>query len=343
VSSLEKLLRALPKAELHIHLEGSIRPEMAYRLGKRRGIELPGIENGVEGLREVFRFTSFLDFIRLYVTLSSTLVKAEDFADVVADVASGLAEQRVRYAEITFTPMTHVIRGVRPSTMFAGLAQGRQRALEVHGVEIAWVFDIVRNFPDQAHDTLEMALAQRGAGNGVVALGIGGVEGRAWSASSALREAFTRARSEQLHRVPHAGEQASAWSIREALDEYHAERIGHGFRCIEDPKILDRLARDQIPLELCPGSNVALGLVPSLDQHALPKIDAAGVPWSLATDDPPLLGTNLFDEYRSCAAQWNWSKDKVCEVAAAAVKHSFLAREAKDRLLDAQRAVAEGC
>ncbi|MEE9386722.1 MAG: adenosine deaminase [Nannocystaceae bacterium] len=339
MSGLETLLRALPKVELHVHLEGSIRPEMAIRLAQRRGIVLPGMDRGVEGLREEFRFTSFQDFIRLYVVLSSAMVEAEDFAEVVEDVAQALARQGVRYAEMTFTPMSHIARGVAEATLFAGLAEGRVRALEGHDVQISWVFDIVRCFPDQAIPTLEMALRQRRAGNCVVALGLGGPEGPQWPACAPLREAFARAKAEALHRVPHAGEQTGSWSVREAVDCYHAQRIGHGFRSVEDPALLHELAENGISLELCPGSNVTLGMVPSLAKHPLPTIDAAGVRWSLASDDPPMFGTSLLDEYRNCATQWGWSAEKLLSVAEAAVEQSFLSEGAKQALLAEQREV----
>ena len=336
---LAALIDALPKAELHVHLEGSILPELAVALAARRGVVLPGAEHGggVEGLRRAYRFTSFRDFLRVYVALSSTLQQAEDFAEVAFGVAQELARQQVRYAELTFTPMTHVSRGVDADAMLDGLAQGRARARAELGVELAWVFDVVRSLPEQADETL--ALALRGRDHGVVAVGVGGPEGPAWSVEP-LAAMFARAKAEGLGSVPHAGEQHGPASLRETLDLLAPDRIGHGVRCVEDPALTAEIAARGIPLEVCPSSNVALGVVASLAEHPLPRLQAAGVALSLASDDPPLFGTTLVDEYRRCAATFGWGADELLAIAGAAVEHSFMPAAAKQALLAEQRAVA---
>ncbi|WP_181232888.1 adenosine deaminase [Enhygromyxa salina] len=338
VEGVDELIAALPKAELHVHLEGSIVPELALRLAARRGVALPGAERGVEGLREAYRFASFRDFLKVYIALSNTLQQAEDFSDAVFGIAEGLAAQRICWVEMTFTPMTHVTQGVDPDAMLAGLADGRRRALDQLGVEFAWVFDVVRSLPEQGPQTLELALRARD--QGVIGLGVGGPEGPQWSVAP-LAEVFERGRSEGLKSVPHAGEQHGPPSLRETLDLLAPDRIGHGVRCLEDPELTAELADRQIPLEVCPSSNVALGVVPSFAAHPLPRLLAAGVELSLASDDPPLFGTTLIEEYQRCAAAFEWGPAQVLAIAQAGVRHSFMPEQRKRELLAAQRQVAQ--
>ncbi|MFO7564250.1 MAG: adenosine deaminase [Enhygromyxa sp.] len=334
---LDALISELPKVELHVHLEGSIVPELALRLAARRGVRLPGAEEGVEGLRRAYRFRSFRDFLEVYVALSSTLQQAEDFADAVFGVAEQLAAQRVRWAEVTFTPMTHVARGVDADAMLDGLAQGRARAREELGVELAWVFDVVRSLPEQADATLELAL--RGREHGVIAIGVGGPEGPKWSVAP-LASMFARARAEGLKSVPHAGEQWGAPSLRETLELLAPDRIGHGVRCLEDPEITRELIDRQVKLEVCPSSNVALGVVASVAEHPLPRLLEAGLAVSLGSDDPPLFGTTLVDEYRRCAHAFGWGPEELLAIAAAAVEHSFMPEDRKQALRAEQARVA---
>jgi aminodeoxyfutalosine deaminase len=334
---LDALIRELPKVELHVHLEGSIVPELALRLAARRNVRLPGADEGVEGLRRAYRFRNFRDFLQVYVALSSTLQQGEDFAEVVFGVAEQLAAQRVRWAEMTFTPMTHVARGVDADAMLDGLAQGRTRARDELGVELAWVFDVVRSLPDQAEATLELAL--RGREHGVIAVGVGGPEGPAWTVAP-LASMFARAKAEGLRSVPHAGEQYGGPSLRETLDLLAPDRIGHGVRCLEDPAITAELAARGIPLEVCPSSNVALGVVASLAEHPLPRLLEAGLKVSLGSDDPPLFGTMLVEEYRRCAHAFGWGLNELCSIAGAAIEHSFMSAERKQTLRAEQARVA---
>jgi aminodeoxyfutalosine deaminase len=326
--TLDALIRALPKAELHVHLEGSILPELALRLAQRRGVKLPGDEGGVEGLRRAYHFSSFDDFLRVYIALSSTLQQAEDFADAVFGIAEGLAAQEVCWVEMTFTPMTHVVQGVDPDAMLDGLAHGRRRAKDELGVEFSWVFDVVRSLPEHGEPTLELAL--RGREQGVIALGVGGPEGPQLSVAP-LAPVFARAKAEGLKSVPHAGEQYGAPSLRETLDLLAPDRIGHGVRCLEDPELVAELRDRGIPLEVCPSSNVQLGVVATLADHPLPSLWAAGLSLSLASDDPPLFDTNLVEEYRRCAQAFGWGLPEIAALAAAAVDQSFMTTAQKEQ------------
>jgi adenosine deaminase len=335
----DELIRRLPKAELHLHLEGSIQPELALRLAARHGLSLPGGEAGVEGLRQQYQFTSFNDFLRLYLALSRCLMDAEDFTTITVDLARELAAQNVRYAEVTVTPMTHVARGVPGDELLAGLAEGRARAREEHAVELAWVFDIIGNQADRAEPTLELAL--RGQEQGVVGLGLSAPESLEWSLEP-FTPLFARARDKGLHSLPHAGEHAGPESIWAALRYLGAERLGHGVRCLEDPSLVQYLAEKRVPLEVCPSSNVSLGVCSDLDHHPLPRLLAAGLAVTLASDDPPLFSTTLTDEYLRCAARFSWSAEQILSLAAAGFEHSLLPPESKRAWLSAQREVAAG-
>jgi adenosine deaminase len=333
----EELIRDLPKAELHLHLEGSMQPELALRLAGRHGVVLPGSEEGVEGLRRHYRYTTFADFLRLYLALSSCLTEAEDFTTLTVDLARGLAAQNVRYAEVTVTPMTHVARGVPGDALLAGLAEGRARAREEYGVELGWVFDIVRNLADQGAPTLELAL--RGREQGVVGLGLSGPESLEWPLEP-FEPLFARARGSGLHSLPHAGEHAGPESIWAVLRRLGAERLGHGVRCLEDPALVEYLVERRIPLEVCPSSNVSLGVCVDLEHHPLPRLLEAGLAITLASDDPPLFSTTLTDEYLRCAARFSWTTERIRSIAAAGFAHGFPPEDSRQAWLAAQRELA---
>lgn len=334
--TLARLIDRLPKAELHLHLEGSVEPELALALARKHGRELPGAAEGPAGLRRSYAYASFQDFLRLYLAISACMVDASDFAAIAVDLARKLAAENVRYAEVTFTPMTHVARGVAPEVVLAGLAEGRERARREHGVELAWVFDIVRLFLDQAEPTLAMAL--RGREDGVIGLGFAGPESPKWPIEP-FSPIFARARAEGLHALPHAGEMDGALSVWNALRHLGAERIGHGVRCLDDPALVEHLRDHKIALEVCPTSNVGIGLFPSLERHPLPALLAAGLEVSLASDDPPMFSTTLAEEYRRCAATYGWSAAEIAALARSSVRHSFMPEASKQALFAEQAAV----
>lgn len=338
--ALRAFVRALPKAELHVHLEGSIPPALALRLAARHGVRLPGDERGADGVRDAFRFVDFDHFIRVYIALSRCLQTVDDIREVIVALAERLRGQGVVHAEVTFTPITHTTRGVAEETLLAGLVAGREAAAAM-GVSIAFVLDIVRSFADQAEPTLAFALRlQQRIGDGVAGLGLGGPEG-ADHPLGPMVDVFARARAAGLRSLPHAGELLGPPSVRAAIERLGADRIGHGVRAIEDPALVEELAARQIPLEVCPSSNVALGVYPDLAHHPLPRLLAAGVAVSLATDDPALFGVDLVDEYLRCAAQFGWDAARVRALAKASLQHATVAPGVRHRWLDAAAAVAD--
>lgn len=333
MDDLATFIATVPKVELHLHLEGSVDAALARTLAERRGVTVPRLPPPGQG------FSDFDQFLGCYIAISKCFEQPEDFRDAVDDLARRLAAQNVRYAEVTFTTMTHESRGVPRDVILQGLSEGRAAAA-TRGVTLCWVYDVVRIFPEQAAPTLESALAMQALDpRSVVGFGVGGPE-RDHDDPRALADVFAAAKQAGLHSVPHAGEQAGPGSIWGALEVLGAERIGHGVRCVEDPKLVEHLVNEQIPLEVCPTSNVNLGVVPSLEQHMLPTLLAAGVELSIASDDPPLFGTDLTTELLRVATTFGLDVEGVRALCANAIRHSFLPADRKAEL-DAELAAVE--
>ncbi len=331
--SLETYLRAAPKAELHLHLEGAILPETLLRLAARNHVSLPA--DTVEGLRRWFVFRDFRHFVEVYVTITRCLRTQDDYELVVAELGATLARQRVRYAEVTFSPSTHGLSlGIAEDVFLSGLARGRERARVEHGVELSWIFDIVRDSrePDVYYPYVTR-LAIQEMPRGVVALGLAGLE--TGGSAAPFVPWFERGREAGLHCVPHAGELAGPGAVRAAIYELGGERVGHGVRAIEDPAVVRTLAERQIALEVCPTSNVLLGIYPDLAAHPLRRLHDLGVPVTVNSDDPALFNTTLEEEVVLLATAFGFTAADVQAVDGIllnAVRHSFLLEERKQRL-----------
>jgi aminodeoxyfutalosine deaminase len=333
--SVEEYLRAAPKAHLHVHLEGSILPETLLTLARRNGVALPA--ETVEGLRDWFTFRDFNHFIEIYITITRCLRTVEDYELIAYEFGAEMARQRIRYAEVTFSPSTHEALGVPFDTQFTGLMQGRKRARDEFGVEMAWIFDIVRNIqPDDRRAQwadYTLARAVEGMADGVIALGLGGAE--IGNPPEAFAPWFARAREAGLRRIPHAGETDEPQSVWGAIRALEAERIGHGVRSIEDPALVDYLREQNLALELCPTSNLRLGVYPDYAAHPLRRLYEAGVPITINADDPPLFNTTLNDEVELLATAFGLSLDQIDEILLNGVRYSFLPADRK-RALEAE-------
>ncbi len=335
--SLESYARALPKAELHVHLEGSIQPATLLTLAQRNNVTLPAAT--VEGLREWFRFRDFEHFVEIYLAITRCLRTAADYELIAYEFGAEVARQNVRYAEVTFTPSTHARMGIPHDVYFAGLEAGRARAKADFGVELRWIFDIVRNIPDpeqrrSAADYTTSAAIEDQA-HGVIALGFAGLE-RGFAVAP-FAPYFERARGAGLHVIPHAGETAGPESIWDAIRLLGAERIGHGVRAIEDLTLVDYLAEHTLPLEVNVTSNLRLGIYPDLASHPLPRLLAAGVPITVSTDDPALFNTTLGDEYALLAGPFGFDADTIDSIALNGVRYACLPESEKAALMAAFR------
>jgi aminodeoxyfutalosine deaminase len=281
-----------PKIELHVHLEGTVRPATLLEIARRNDYALPA--NTVEGLRELYEFRDFEHFIEVWILTTNALQTRDDFRQVVVDYAAEAASHGAVYLEAIFSPAERVRRGVAWDDIFGGYCDGTEEARELHGIEIRLTPDIVRGFPlDEAEAVV--SYSAKYADRGVVGVGLGGLE--AQYPPEPYAPVFELAKAEGLGSVPHAGEVAGPASVRGALDSLRADRIRHGFRAIEDEALVAELAQRGIILDVSPVSNVRTGAVSSLAEHPLPKLVAAGVRCSISTDDPAMFDTDLAADY----------------------------------------------
>ena len=285
-----------PKIELHVHLEGTVRPRTLLEIARRNDYPLPAETE--EGLAELYDFRDFAHFIEVWILTTNALRTAEDFRQVVVDYADEAASHGAVYLEGIFSPGERVRRGVAWDEIFDGYCDGAHEALELHGVEVRLTPDIVRGFPlSEAEELVRWSARYRD--RGVVGVGLGGLE--ADFPPEPYAPAFELARELGLASVPHAGEVAGPPSVRGALDELGADRVRHGIRSVEDPALVRELADRRVVLDVCPISNLRTRVVPSLDQHPLPALVAAGVRCSISTDDPAMFGTDLAQDYAAAA------------------------------------------
>jgi aminodeoxyfutalosine deaminase len=328
---LSIFIHAMPKAELHVHLEGTIQPETVLELAERHGAlaQLPAQD--VEGLRRWFTFRDFPHFVEIYMAIQALIRTGEDFATVVYRCGEDMAAQNIRYRELTVTTYTHTHlqqKGLAIEAILEGLEEGRQRARADFGVEMRWIFDVPRNasFHTGGYDPrpAEVTLSHARAGQacGVVGFGLGGFE--VGAPPEPFAHAFTAAREMGLVSVPHAGETLGAESVWGAINTLSADRIGHGVRAIEDPSLLALLRDRQIPLEINPVSNVRLGIYPTLAHHPFVHLDRMGILVTLNSDDPPLFNTTLLDEYRLLAETFGYDQAGLARIA----RNAFLSSAA---------------
>jgi aminodeoxyfutalosine deaminase len=286
-----------PKIELHVHLEGTVRPETLLEIAQRNDYALPA--DTVEGLAEVYEYRDFEHFIEVWILTTHAMRTADDFRQVVVDYAAEAASHGAVYVEAIFSPAERISRGVDWDEIFSGYCDGAQEAEELHGVRVRLTPDIYRGAePEKAQTVVRHAGKYRE--QGVVGVGLGGLE--AQYPPEPYADVFALAKSEGLGSVPHAGEVAGPASIRGALDALQADRIRHGFRAIEDPALVDELAERGVVLDVTPVSNIRTGAVASLDEHPLPRLVEAGVRCSISTDDPAMFDTDLTREYAAAAS-----------------------------------------
>jgi aminodeoxyfutalosine deaminase len=318
-AAITAFIAGLPKAELHVHHVGSASPQTVAELAARHAGSTP-VPTDVDALAAYFTFTDFAHFIEVYLSVVDLVRSAEDVWTLTYQVARDLAAQQVRYAELTMTPYSSIKRGIAAGAFCEAIEDARLRAALDFGLELQWCFDIPgESGAPAAAATLEVALSQRPPG--LVSFGLGGPE--AGVDREQFKPYFDQARAAGLHSVPHAGESTGAQTVWDAIRFLGAERIGHGIHAIEDPGLVAYLIEHRIALEICPTSNVATRSVPSLAQHPLPALVAAGVTVSINSDDPPMFSTTLNHEYAVAARLLDCGTDGIAELARSAVRSSF--------------------
>ena len=286
---LPALLRSAPKAELHIHIEGSLEPELIFELARRNGVALPYPD--VAALRAAYAFTDLQSFLDIYYAGASVLLTEDDFDAMATAYFERAARDNVVHCEVFFDPQTHTARGVPIGTVIAGLDRAARRAATELGLSVHLILCFLRHLSeDDALATLDAALPWRDK-----FIGVGLDSSELGHPPEKFARVFARARALGLHVVAHAGEEGPPAYIRSALDVLHAERIDHGVRCLEAPELVARLARERTTLTVCPLSNVKLRVFDRLERHNLAALLAAGLAVTVNSDDPAYFGGYVND------------------------------------------------
>lgn len=290
-NNLHALALAMPKAELHMHIEGSLEPEMIFRLAQRNRVALK--YQSVEELRQAYAFTDLQSFLDIYYAGASVLLTEEDFYDMTRAYLERARADNVRHAEIFFDPQTHTERGVSFETVYRGITRALQQADQEWGMSSGLIMCFLRHLSEEeAFATLEQALPYR---EGLLGVGLDSSE-RGHPPEKFAR-VFARCRELGLHVVAHAGEEGPPAYIYSALDVLKAERIDHGVRCVEDEVLVERLARDKVPLTVCPLSNIKLCVFDRLQNHNLLQLLDAGIVAMVNSDDPAYFGGYVNDNF----------------------------------------------
>lgn len=336
---LQTFIAGLPKVELHVHHVGSASPQIVAELAARHEGRSP-VPADPAALADYFAFRDFAHFIDVYLSVVDLIRDQEDVWLLTHEVARELARQQVRYAELTVTPYSHVRRGIPAPALCEAIEDARKRAETDFGIELRWCFDI----PGEAglaaaEETLRISLEEHP--EGLISFGLGGPE--IGVPRPQFKPYFDRARAAGLHSVPHAGETTGPETVWDALRDLGAERIGHGISAVRDPELLAHLAEHRIGLEVCPTSNVRTRAVSTIEEHPLRQLVEAGLLVTINSDDPPMFGTTLNDEYAVAARLLDTGPQGLAALARDAVTASFLEPAGKQRItaeIDAYLATA---
>jgi len=326
-SLLSPRIASLPKAELHLHLEGSIQPATVCVLTGRHGVSMTEAE-----VRQRYSYREFSGFIEAFKWVTSFLREPQDYALIADHLAEYLVTQNVVYTEVTLSIGVMLLRKQQPEANFEAILRAT-KPFESRGLWLRWIFDAARQFgADAAMEVVESA--RKCNSREIVAFGMGGDE--LSISTEAFRPAYEKAAEIGLHRLVHAGEVGRPEKIREAIDVLGAERIGHGLAAIHDPALMDLLAEHRIPLEVCPGSNLKTGALAlqlqeeavRIENHPLPKFLRHGIPVVLSTDDPAMFHTTLVREYEN-AARMGLHEDELARVVEMGFQYTFSPRGEK--------------
>ncbi|MEY9888743.1 aminodeoxyfutalosine deaminase [Catenulispora sp. MAP5-51] len=317
---MRDFIQGLPKAELHVHHVGSASPRVVADLAARYegATDVPA---DPERLAEYFTFTDFRHFVDLYLNVVDLIRTPEDIRDLTYGVARDMAAQNIRYAELTCTPSSHMRRGIDGMAYLEAIEDARVLAQRDFGLTLKWVFDIPGESGLEAAEAT-VALIEARQPESLVGFGLGGPE--IGVPRPQFAPYFERALALGLHSVPHAGESTGPETVWDALRHLKAERIGHGTSLVQDPELVDHLGEHRIPIEVCPTSNIATGVVKDLDQHPIRQMVDAGLVVTVNSDDPPMFGTELNREYEVAAKLLDLDERGVAELAKNAVQSSFL-------------------
>lgn len=334
---LDHLVKTLPKAELHVHLEGAIPPLVALKLAHK--YSHLGFVEAVEGMQHSISFKNFEDFHSYYQICMQLIRSAEDFALVVYESGRDMMNQNIRYREMYISIYQHLHlwgKNLQLQEVLEGLFTGSKKARDDFDVEMQWIFGIPRHRhfsgynprifdPTIATKVLEYAL--QGKEYGVIGIGLGGNE--VDCPPEPFGSIFHQAKQAGLRSIPHAGETGGASSVWGAINELQADRICHGVRSIEDKNVVKELVARQIPLDLCPTSNIRLKIYPTMRQHPFRDLDESGVVVTINSDDPSIIGSSLCDEYTALAKEFGYTINDLVRFARNSIQASFAPTESK--------------
>jgi adenine deaminase len=329
MTDLSSFIEGMPKAELHIHIEGSLEPEMMFALAQRNGVSLPYAS--VEAVRAAYQFSDLQDFLDLYYQGMSVLRTEQDFYDLAMAYLRRAKAQNVRHCEIFFDPQGHTDRGVAFKTVIDGLWRALKDGERELGVTSALILCFLRHLDEaSAERTLDEALPWRDR-----FIGVGLDSSEKGNPPSKFQRVFARARSLGFKAVSHAGEEGPAEYVRQALDLLKVDRVDHGNHALDDPDLVARLVRDKMPLTVCPLSNLRLRGVPDMKAHPLRRMLQAGLKATVNSDDPAYFGGYVNENYVAAQQALDLSRDEIVTLARNGFEAAFCSEATKARHLSA--------
>ena len=324
---MEKFIQNLPKAELHLHIEGTLEPKMMFELAQRNNIDLP--YESVEEVKAAYDFENLQSFLDIYYQGSKVLQQKRDFYDLTWAYLEKAASQNVRHTEIFFDPQSHTDRGIDFDTAYQGIYQALQDGKSKLGISSQLILSFLRHLSEEeAFATLEQALPYKDT---IPAVGLDSAE--QGNPPSKFKEVFNQARSQGFLTVAHAGEEGPPEYIWEAINLLKVSRIDHGVRSMEDPELLDYLVEKQIPLTVCPLSNVELKVFDSMAKHNLKQLLDLGICATVNSDDPSYFGGYIAENYQEAQSALNLTKQELYQIAKNSFQASFLSPESKHELI----------
>jgi adenine deaminase len=332
----DTLIKRLPKCELHVHVEGSLEPELMFALARRNGITLPHLS--VEALRQAYHFQNLQDFLNLYYQGMSVLITEQDFYDLALAYLERAHANNVRHVEMFFDPQGHTSRGISFSTVIAGLSRAIDDAGRRLGVQASLIMCFLRDRNEEdAERTLDLALAFK---DRIVGVGLDSAE--RGNPPSKFKHVFRRARDAGFFLTAHAGEEGPPGYVWEALDVLGVARIDHGNHSVEDDSLMGRLARDQVPLTMCPLSNLRLRVVDDLAHHPLRRLMDRGIIVTVNSDDPAYFGGYVNQNYLAISAALGLERNDIVAIVRNGIRASLMTMPEKDKALaDIDRVLAE--
>ena len=324
----QEYIKQVPKAELHLHIEGSFEPELMFEIAQRNNIKIP--YETVEDVKKAYQFGNLQDFLDIYYAGANVLIHEQDFYDLTMAYFRKCAEENVLHTEIMFDPQTHTKRGVEFSTVINGIQRAREEAEKKYGISSLLIMSYLRHLSEEdAFETLEQSLPYKHL---IKAVGLDSSE--KGNPPSKFQKVFEASIKEGYVPVAHAGEEGPAEYIYEALDLLKVARIDHGNNCLSDPKLVERLVQEKMALTVCPLSNTALRNVDHIDNHPLKKMLDLGLKVTVNSDDPAYFGGYITQNYLDCIEALDLSLEDVKQLVRNSFEYSFLSEQEKKKYLE---------